>query len=53
MAEELFQGPNPPHGLQANVNPLEDAERELQEAEDPGIFGGPGTAAALEPEPAD
>jgi len=48
MAEE-FQGPSGPHGFQANVNPLEQAEREAQEPEDDGIVRGPvGTAPALE-----
>jgi hypothetical protein len=52
MTEEI-QGPKGPHGLQANVNPLEQAEREAQEPEDVGTFVAPGTAPALEQEPAD
>jgi hypothetical protein len=49
MAAE-FQGPNGPHGLQVGMNPGERTEPDIQEAEDPGIVGGPGTAPALEEE---
>ena len=49
MAEEL-QGPSGPHGLKADLNPIEQAERQTQEPEDIGILGGQGTAPALENE---
>jgi|GraSoiStandDraft_24_1057298.scaffolds.fasta_scaffold946292_2 hypothetical protein len=52
MAEENIQGPSGPHRLQANMNPLERAEGDSQEAEDLGIRA-PGTAPALEEEPAE
>jgi hypothetical protein len=53
MAEEKIQGPSGPHGLQVDVNLLEQAERELQEREDFGNVSAPGTAPALEDEPAE
>lgn len=53
MAEANLQGPNGPHRLQAEINPLERAEGEPQEPADPGLFTGPGAAPALEDEPAE
>ena len=49
MAEEL-QGPSGPHRLQADLNPIEQAEHQAQEPEDIGFLGGQGTAPALEDE---
>lgn len=51
MPEENIQGPIGPHGSQASVNPIEQAEREPEEREDFGNVSAPGTARALEDEP--